>query len=117
MRAGGGTLRDGSYTASVDVTDAVGTISYSAPFVVDTTPPSVRILPGTRLRVVVSEPALLVVTVDGTVLRRRVERAGVVRIPWPAPFGRVRVVAWDAAGNASVPAVRIAKKGSPGPGQ
>ena len=116
-RAGGGTLRDGSYTASVDVTDAVGTVSYAVPFVVDATAPVVRILPGTRLRVAVSEPALLVVTVDGTVLRRRVRRAGVVRIPWSGPIRRVRVVAWDSAGNASVPVVRVAQRGARESGQ
>jgi hypothetical protein len=36
-----------------------------------------------------------------------VKRSGVVRIPWAGPASRVRVVAWDAAGNASVPVVRI----------
>ncbi|HEU4355073.1 MAG TPA: N-acetylmuramoyl-L-alanine amidase [Actinomycetota bacterium] len=116
-RAGGAAVRDGSYTAAVDVTDAVGTLSYAVPFVVDTTPPTVRILSGARLRVAVSEPALLVVTVDGTVVRRRVKHAGVVTVAWPRPFRRVRVVAWDAAGNASVPAVRVANRGSREPGQ
>ena len=55
----------------------------------------------------VSEPSVLTLVVDGQALRREVKRAGVVRIPWAGPATRVRVVAWDAAGNSSGPAVRI----------
>ena len=38
---------------------------------------------------------------------REVKRAGVIRIPWAGPAARVRVVAWDAAGNSSGPVVRV----------
>jgi hypothetical protein len=106
---GTGALRDGSYQAIVDVDDGVGAISYGVPFVSDTVAPRVRILPGPKLRVEVSEPAVLTLRIDGRVLRREVERAGVVRIPWKGVARRVRVVAWDAAGNASRPVVRISR--------
>jgi len=45
--------------------------------------------------------------IDGRSLRREVAKAGQVRIPWTGPATRVRVVAWDTAGNLSVPAVRV----------
>ena len=55
----------------------------------------------------VSEPSVLTFVIDGKALRREVRRAGVVRIPWGGPATRVRVVAWDAAGNSSGPVVRV----------
>ncbi len=102
-----GTLRDGSYRAIVDVDDGVGAISYGVPFVSDTVAPRVRFLPGLRLRLAVSEPAVLTLRVDGQALKREVHQAGTVGIPWSGVARRVRVVAWDAAGNASRPVVRV----------
>jgi flagellar hook assembly protein FlgD len=102
-----GLLRDGEYTAVVEATGGVGAISYGVSFLSDTTAPRIRILPGTGLKVDVSEPAVLTFVIDGQALRREVKRSGAVRIPWAGPATRVRVVAWDAAGNASGPVVRI----------
>ena len=102
-----GTLRDGDYRAVVEAAGATGTISYAVPFVSDTVAPRVRILPGKALRVSVSEPSVLTLLIDGRSLRREVKKAGTVRIPWSGPAARVRVVAWDPAGNASGPVVRI----------
>jgi len=102
-----GTLRDGEYTAVVEATNEVGPVSFALPFVSDTTAPRVRILPGKKLTVDVSEPAVLTFVIDGRSLRREVAKAGQVRIPWSGPATRVRVVAWDAAGNASAPAMRL----------
>jgi hypothetical protein len=65
-----------------------------------------RILRGKPLRVFVSEPALLQLRIDGAGLSVRATRAGVVRVPWTGRAGRVRVVAWDFAGNVSRPVVR-----------
>jgi hypothetical protein len=104
-----GTLRDGSYTAVVEATDAVGPVSFAVPFASDTVAPRVRILPGRPLRVSVSEPATLTLRVDGVPLRREVRKAGTVRIPWRGPAARVRAVAWDPAGNASGPVVRVTR--------
>ena len=68
-----------------------------------------RILPGKQLTVDVSEPAVLTFLIDGRSLRREVAKAGQVRIPWSGPATRVRVVAWDAAGNVSAPVTRVRK--------
>ena len=101
-----GTLRDGEYEAVVEATGEIGTISYGVPFAADSTPPRVRFLAGTGIRLDVSEPAVLTFVVDGQAFRREVKRAGVVRIPWAGPATRIRVVAWDAAGNSSGPVSR-----------
>ena len=102
-----GSLRDGEYEAVVEATGGTGVISYGVPFVSDTVAPRVRILPGTGVRVQVSEPSALTFVIDGRALRREVKKAGTVRIPWSGPAAKVRVVAWDAAGNMSGPVVRI----------
>jgi hypothetical protein len=112
-----GTLRDGSYEAIVEAQDEIGEISYGVPFASDTVPPRLRILPSARLRVEVSEPAVLTLRIDERALRYEAKRAGIVRIPWRGSARRVRAVAWDAAGNASGPVVRIAAPDTPGSGQ
>jgi hypothetical protein len=101
-----GRLRDGEYSAVVEATGGVGPISFGVPFVSDTVTPRVRILPRKGLWVEVSEPSMLTFVIDGQALKREVKKAGIVRIPWAGPATRVRVVAWDAAGNASGPVVR-----------
>ena len=103
-----GPLRDGAYEAIVEADDGVSSISYGVSFSSDTVPPRVRILPGEKLRIEVSEPSVLTLRIDGRALRREVKRAGVARIPWNGAAASVRVVAWDAAGNSSSPAVRVA---------
>ncbi|HLE99011.1 MAG TPA: N-acetylmuramoyl-L-alanine amidase [Gaiellaceae bacterium] len=112
-----GVLKDGPLEAVVEVVDLIGTISYAVPFTTDRTAPVVRFVPGRRLRVEVSEPAALVLRVDGVEIRRTVKRAGIVRVPWAGAFKRARVVAWDQAGNVSVPALRITRPGPRGTGQ
>jgi flagellar hook assembly protein FlgD len=102
-----GRLRDGTYAAIVEVADLmVGPVAVTVPFVVDTTAPRVRILPGRPLRIEVSEPATLTLRIDGAIVRRDVKKAGIVRIRWSGAARRVRVVALDAAGNSSGPVVR-----------
>jgi hypothetical protein len=112
-----GELRDGDYSALLEATDGIGTVSAEVPFVSDTLAPRVEILPGRRLRLRVSEPVRLLLRVDGATLKHEAKRAGVVRIPWSGPARRVRVVAWDAAGNTSGQVVSVARPGSAGSGE
>jgi hypothetical protein len=108
-----GRIKDGAYSLVVEATDAVvGVVSVAVPFGVDTVAPRIRILPGRRIRVEVGEPAVLYVRIDGARLERTVKKAGIVRIPWDGAARRVRVVARDAAGNASAPALRVRKADS-----
>jgi len=104
-----GALRDGSYAAVVEARDAVAAISFAVPFTSDTTAPVVRVLSSQPLRIEVSEPAVLSLRIDGVALRREVKKGGTVRVPWRGPAARVRVVAWDPAGNTSGPVVWVTR--------
>jgi hypothetical protein len=96
-----GPVRDGLYTALIEARDGVSAASFAAPFVLDTAAPVAQIVSGRPLRIRVSEPAALVLRVDGATIRRQAAKAGVVRVPWEGTPRRVRVVAWDEAGNRS----------------
>lgn len=101
-----GRLLDGAYTAVVEATDAAGTSSAELPFVSDTRAPVVRILKGAPLRVWVSKPATLTMRIDGQPVSQVVPAAGETRVRWRGRVKRIRVVAWDAAGNVSRPVSR-----------
>ncbi len=96
-----GTLRDGTYTASVEVTDPVATLAFGMPFVSDTAAPALKMLPGRRLRVAVSEPSTLRIWVNGKLFQREAKRPGIVLVRFGGEIRRARAVAWDAAGNRS----------------
>ena len=97
-----GRLLDGSYSAVVEATDPLGTSSVTLPFASDTRrPPCASFRAGT-CGYGSSEPATLVLRIGGRPARLAVASAGAVALP-AAPGTRVRVVAWDAAGNVSAP--------------
>jgi N-acetylmuramoyl-L-alanine amidase len=108
---GRATLRDGTYTAILESTDTLATVGVELPFVADSTAPKVEILDTRKLRVRVSEPATLILRVDGRWLKQEVRKAGVVNVLRAGPALRVRVVARDAAGNTSAPVVRVREAG------
>jgi hypothetical protein len=101
-----GKLRDGVYEAVLEATDAVGTVRLTLPFASDTTPPRLRILSRSPLRVWASEPARLTVRAGGKRLVRQVKAPGEAKIWGAGTSGLVRIVAWDAAGNVSSPVSR-----------
>lgn len=101
-----GKLLDGTYTAVIEATTGGVISTVSLPFASDTRVPVVRILKGRPLRVWLSKPATLTLRVNGTRLTQTAAAAGVVRVRWRGPASHVRVVAWDAAGNVSVPVAR-----------
>ncbi len=101
-----GRLRDGDYEAVVEATDAIGTSRLVVPFSSDATRPRVRILSRSPLRVWVSEPVRLTVRAAGRRVVRVAKRPGEVKIWGTGSSGLVRIVGWDAAGNASVPVSR-----------
>ena len=99
-----GRLVDGNYEAVVEATDAIATTSVAVPFAADTRRPRIRILRRFPLRVWVSEPARLTLRF-GTLSRvHDVLAAGEARVANAPRLGLVRAVAWDAAGNTSIPA-------------
>ena len=110
-----GPVRDGAYAILVEATDASTTASFAAPVRLDTAPPRVEVVSARPLRVRVSEPAALVLRVDGTTVRQQAAKAGVVRVPWSGTPRRVGVVAWDEAGNRSARATWAPPRGRSAP--
>ncbi|MBA2383363.1 MAG: peptidoglycan recognition protein, partial [Actinobacteria bacterium] len=101
-----GKLLDGAYQAVLEVTDSLATVTVVLPFASDTRRPQVRVTQRFPLRIWVSEPALLTVRAGGRSLVQDARAAGVARIPNAPRRGPLRAVAWDAAGNVSLPAIR-----------
>ncbi|RDI74073.1 N-acetylmuramoyl-L-alanine amidase [Gaiella occulta] len=97
-----GRARDGSYTAVVEATDAIGTTAIALPFVTDAHPPLLRLLAGRPARLWVSEAATVTVRVNGAARVLQATAAG----PLPlAGIKRVRslvAVGRDVAGNRTV---------------
>jgi hypothetical protein len=105
-----GRLKDGDYSLVLEASDAiVGTVSIFLPFTSDSTAPRVAFAKGRGIRLQVSEPGRLLLTIDGARLEREVKKAGIVRVPWDGAANRVRVVAEDLAGNRSKSAVRVSR--------
>jgi hypothetical protein len=96
-----GRLVDGTYEAELAISGFV----QRAPFRSDSTAPRLRVQRLRPARLWVSEPADVVLTVDGNRRRVRRDRAGAFAVPGPRPRRVLRAAARDAAGNASEPLV------------
>jgi hypothetical protein len=99
-----GRLVDGTYEAIVEATDAIATATVSLPFAADTRQPKLRIVQRSPLRIWVSEPARLTLRFGTRSLVHEAPVAGTARISNAPQLGIVRAVAWDPAGNKSIPA-------------
>ena len=99
-----GRLLDGMYEAIVEATDPIATSTVSIPFAADTRQPKLRIVQRSPLRIWVSEPAELTLRFGTRRLVYETAAAGTARIPNAPRLGLVSAVAWDPAGNKSIPA-------------
>ena len=99
-----GRLLDGTYEAVVEATDAITTSTVAVPFMADTRQPTIKIVQRYPLRVWVSEPARLTLRFGTRSLVYEALAAGEARVTNAPRLGIVRAVAWDAAGNTSIPA-------------
>ena len=99
-----GRLLDGTYDAVVEATDPFATSTVAVPFSADTRQPKIRIVQRFPLKVWVSEPARLTLRFGSRSLVYEAPVAGEARVPNAPRLGIVRAVAWDAAGNSSIPA-------------
>ncbi|MFN2472068.1 MAG: FlgD immunoglobulin-like domain containing protein [Gaiellaceae bacterium] len=97
--APGAPVLDGSYALVVRATNAIGSVAQSASVVLDTVAPSLRLVSRNPLRVRVTEPGMLRLTLDGAPAEVRVAKAGVVRLSIAG--SRVAALAEDRAGNRS----------------
>jgi flagellar hook assembly protein FlgD len=94
-----GMAADGTYTLSVEAVHDLGTARVELPLLVDATPPLVQVVSDAPPRLRVSEPATLVLRVNGARRTLRVTAAGVVRIPRIERLRTLSGTATDAAGN------------------
>ena len=98
-----GRLRDGDYQVEVTASTALGPVSQRASFAVDTTPPALRLISLRPVRVRVLEPVRLAIQLNGRWITIDRKRPGLVTLGRPPVVRKLRVVARDAAGNASMP--------------
>ena len=89
--------------AVVEATDAIATSRLAVPFGSDTRRPQVKIVQRFPLRVWVSEPSRLTLRFGARSLVYEATAPGTARIRNAPRLGIVRAVAWDAAGNTSIP--------------
>jgi hypothetical protein len=99
-----GRLLDGTYDAVFEATDEFATSTVAVPFTADTRRPKVRIVQRHPLRLWVSEPARVTLRFGSRSLVHEARAAGEARVLKAPRLGIVRAVAWDAAGNTSIPA-------------
>jgi N-acetylmuramoyl-L-alanine amidase-like protein/flagellar hook capping protein FlgD len=92
---------DGRYTLSVRALNTAGTVAQTSPVTLDTVRPRLQLVSRKPVRVRVSEPAVLQLTMDGRRRSVKMARAGVIRLRLNAK--RVTAVGEDAAGNRSSP--------------
>ena len=96
-----GRTLDGSYTAVIDATDAVGTATVSLPFQLDAHPPVVK-LAARPLRLWISEAATVTVRVNGSARRLQATGPGYLLLTGIRKVTMLVVVARDPAGYKTV---------------
>jgi flagellar hook assembly protein FlgD len=97
-----GKAADGTYTVSVEAVDGLGTARVELPLLVDGTAPAVQVVSESPPKLRVSEPATLVLRVNGARRTLQVAAAGVVRIPRIERLRTLTGTVTDAAGNRTV---------------
>jgi hypothetical protein len=98
-----GRLLDGDYEAVLEATDAIGTARIVLPFASDTRQPKIRIVTRSPLKLWVSEPARVTLRFGARSMVHEALAAGETRVRNAPRLGIVRAVAWDSAGNKSIP--------------
>ena len=97
----GGGLPDGKYSAVVSATDALMTVKQSVLVRIDRKAPVLRLVSFAQRRFWLSEPARLVVGINGRWHRLTIKRAGFFRIGHSGTVRGLTAMAVDAAGNRS----------------
>jgi hypothetical protein len=98
----GAPLFDGTYVATITVTDQLGDVQLSRPIVVDTAPPRLALVDKATLRFTLDEPGIVTVLVNQKTRVVLQEPKGAFRIPFDGgPVTQFSAEAQDAAGNLS----------------
>ncbi len=97
-----GKAADGTYSVSVEAVGELGTAGVELPLLVDAHAPVVSVVSDAPPRLRVSEPATLVLRINGARRTIRVAAAGVVRIPRIERLRTLSGTAVDAAGNRTI---------------
>ena len=97
----GGGLADGRYSAVLSATDSLLTVRQSLLVRLDRVAPTLRLVSFRLLRFWLSEPAQVIVVLNGRAHRLAIKRAGFFRVGHSVPVRTVRAYARDTAGNQS----------------
>jgi N-acetylmuramoyl-L-alanine amidase-like protein len=97
----GAPLYDGTYFATITVTDQLGDVQVSRPITIDNTAPKLALLDKATLTFTLDEPATVTVLVNQKTRIVIVEPKGTFRIPYQGTVVQVSGEAQDLAGNLS----------------
>jgi hypothetical protein len=95
-------LFDGTYQATVTVTDQLGEVQHAVPITIDNTPPKLTLVDKATLKFTLDEPATVTLLVNQATKIVLGEPKGTFRIPYQgAAVAQLSVQAQDLAGNSS----------------
>jgi hypothetical protein len=98
----GAPLFDGTYQATITVTDQLGDVQLAVPITIDNTPPKLTLVDKATLAFTLDEPATVTVLVNQKTRIALGEQKGTFRIPYQGgPVAQVSAEAQDLAGNFS----------------
>jgi hypothetical protein len=98
----GAPLFDGTYQATVTVTDQLGDVQLPVPITIDNTPPKLTLVDKATLKFTLDEPATVTLLVNQTTKIVLGEPKGTFRIPYQgAAVSQLSAQAQDLAGNSS----------------
>ncbi|NUR75817.1 MAG: hypothetical protein HOQ28_05965 [Thermoleophilia bacterium] len=97
----GAPLFDGTYLATVTVTDQLGDVQLSRPITIDNTPPKLTLVDKSTLRFTLDEPATVTVLLNQKTRIVVGEPKGSFRIPFAGTVAQLSAEAQDLAGNLS----------------
>ena len=97
----GAPLFDGTYQATITVTDQLGDVQLAVPITIDDTPPKLALLDKATLKFTLDEPATVTLLVNQKTRIVLGEQKGTFRIPYQGAVAQVSAEAQDLAGNLS----------------
>jgi hypothetical protein len=97
----GAPLFDGTYEATITITDQLGDVQLAVPLTIDNTAPKLMLVDKATLKFSLDEPATVTVLVNQTTRIVLGEPKGTFRIPFQGVVSQVSAQAQDLAGNVS----------------